>query len=53
MIGVRISPNGVFNGMGSADNHDAFVHYAKRLQKMNLAYLRCVLYTGPHTTALA
>ena len=52
-IGVRISPNGVFNGMGSADNHDAFVHYAKRLQKMNLAYLRCVLYTGPHTTALA
>lgn len=38
-IGVRLSPNGVFNSMGSADNHEAFTYYISELNKLNLAYV--------------
>jgi N-ethylmaleimide reductase len=38
-IGVRLSPNGVFGGMGSADNFATFTHVAKALSSHGLAYL--------------
>lgn len=38
-IGVRISPNGVFGGMGSADNFETFTTLAESLNKYGLAYL--------------
>lgn len=38
-IGVKLSPNSGFNGMGSADNHFAFTHYAARLSSLGVAYL--------------
>lgn len=38
-IGVKLSPNGTFGGMGSADNFEAFTYYAAQLNKYNLAYL--------------
>ncbi|MCL4133984.1 UNVERIFIED_CONTAM: hypothetical protein GTU68_054663 [Idotea baltica] len=41
-IGVRISPNGVFNDMGSKDYRETFLYVAGNLQKQNLAYLHIV-----------
>lgn len=38
-IGVRISPNGAYGGMGSADNDVTFTYVAKELDKYGLAYL--------------
>lgn len=38
-IGVRVSPNGVFGGMGSSDNFDAYTYYVSQLNKYGLAYL--------------
>ena len=38
-IGVRLSPNGVFNGMGSKDYRETFLHVVSELDKHNLAYL--------------
>ena len=38
-VGVRLSPNGVFNDMGSPDNRETFLHVAKQLDAYNLAYL--------------
>jgi 2,4-dienoyl-CoA reductase-like NADH-dependent reductase (Old Yellow Enzyme family) len=38
-IGVRISPNGVFNDMGSADYREQFLYVAQELAKLDLAYL--------------
>ena len=38
-IGVRISPNGVFGGMGSADNYETFTYVASQLSRYGLAYL--------------
>eukprot|EP00232_Nephroselmis_pyriformis_P028836 CAMPEP_0182856836 /NCGR_PEP_ID=MMETSP0034_2-20130328/2687_1 /TAXON_ID=156128 /ORGANISM="Nephroselmis pyriformis, Strain CCMP717" /LENGTH=378 /DNA_ID=CAMNT_0024987989 /DNA_START=11 /DNA_END=1147 /DNA_ORIENTATION=- len=38
-IGLRISPNGNFNGMGSEDNVDVFTYVATELGKEDLAYL--------------
>jgi len=38
-IGVRISPNGVFGGMGSADNFDMFTYVATQLNAYGLSYL--------------
>mmetsp|Transcript_3260 Transcript_3260/g.6800 ORF Transcript_3260/g.6800 Transcript_3260/m.6800 type:complete len:370 (-) Transcript_3260:150-1259(-) len=38
-IGVRLSPNGAFNSMGSADNFDVFTYYISELNKLNLGYL--------------
>ena len=38
-VGVRISPNGAFNDMGSKDFREQFLSVAKELNKYNLAYL--------------
>jgi N-ethylmaleimide reductase len=38
-IGVRISPNGAFNDMGSPDYREQFLYVAARLAKYDLAYL--------------
>lgn len=38
-IGVRLSPNGVFNDMGSEDYREQFLYTAKELSKHELAYL--------------
>eukprot|EP01040_Poterioochromonas_malhamensis_P011005 gene11005-11992_t len=38
-IGVRISPNGVYNVMGGEDNHDFFLYVASELSEYGLAYL--------------
>ena len=38
-IGVRLSPNGVFNDMGSADYREQFLYTAQELAKHDLAYL--------------
>nr|WP_319492782.1 alkene reductase [uncultured Desulfobacter sp.] len=38
-IGVRISPNGVFNDMGSDDYKETFLYAAKELNKLELGYL--------------
>lgn len=38
-IGVRISPNGVFGSMGSADNFESFTYFISELNKFNLGYL--------------
>jgi len=38
-VGVRLSPNGVFNDMGSPDYREQFTYAASRLDSFNLAYL--------------
>lgn len=38
-VGARISPNGVFNDMGSPDFRETFLHTAQTLNQFNLAYL--------------
>lgn len=38
-IGVRISPNGMFNNMGCAEYRPLFLHVAKCLSPFKLAYL--------------
>jgi N-ethylmaleimide reductase len=38
-IGVRLSPNGVFNDMGSEDYREQFFYTAQELAKQDLAYL--------------
>ncbi|KAI0562297.1 flavin oxidoreductase/NADH oxidase [Gracilaria domingensis] len=38
-VGIRISPNGAYNGMGSEDNREAFTYYLNRLSDYGLAYV--------------
>lgn len=38
-VGVRLSPNGVFNDMGSADYREQFTYVAGQLDQVGLAYL--------------
>ncbi|AFY40109.1 12-oxophytodienoate reductase [[Leptolyngbya] sp. PCC 7376] len=38
-VGVRLSPNGMFNDMGSPDYREQFLYAAKQLNQYNLAYL--------------
>jgi len=38
-VGVRLSPNGVFNDMGSPDYRETFLYVAGRLEEYGLAYL--------------
>lgn len=38
-VGVRLSPNGSFNGMGAADNFDSFSFFIGELDKLGLMYL--------------
>ena len=37
-VGIRLSPNGVFNDMGSPDFRETFLFTIKELNKLNLAY---------------
>lgn len=41
-VGVRLSPNGVFNDMGSPDFREIFTDAGKRLNAFGLAYLHVV-----------
>jgi len=41
-VGVRLSPNGNFNDMGSPDYQETFTHAASRLNAYGLAYLHVV-----------
>jgi N-ethylmaleimide reductase len=41
-VGIKLSPNNGFNGMGSCDAFDTFMHVAKRLSSMGVAYLHVV-----------
>ena len=38
-IAVRLSPNGVYNDMGSKDFRESFLYYIQELSKKNLGYL--------------
>lgn len=38
-VGLRLSPNGAFGGMGSEDNWETFSYVASELKRYNLAYL--------------
>ncbi len=38
-VGVRLSPNGVFNDMGSPDYRETFLYVAQQLNGYNLSYL--------------
>ncbi|MFO0427058.1 MAG: alkene reductase [Planctomyces sp.] len=38
-VGVRISPNGIFNDMGSPDFREQFTYVAEQLNRYGLAYL--------------
>ncbi|AEF01873.1 alkene reductase [Alteromonas naphthalenivorans] len=38
-VGVRLSPNGVFNDMGADDFRDTFTYVAQALNKLDLGYL--------------
>ncbi len=41
-VGVRLSPNGNFNDMGSQDFRETFIYVARQLDNYNLAYLHVV-----------
>lgn len=41
-VGVRVSPNGIYNDMGSPDFRDQFTHVATELNRHGLAYLHVV-----------
>ena len=45
-VGVRISPNGVFNDMGSPDFREQFLYVAEQLNQYPLAYLHVMDGTG-------
>ncbi|KAG5175053.1 12-oxophytodienoate reductase [Tribonema minus] len=38
-VGIRLSPNGVYNSMGGADNADEFVYYISRINEYKLGWL--------------
>ncbi len=38
-VGVRLSPNGVFNDMGSKDFRETYIFTIKALEQLNLAYV--------------
>ncbi|MEC4985924.1 MAG: alkene reductase [Oscillatoria sp. PMC 1068.18] len=41
-VGVRLSPNGNFNDMGSPDFRETFLYVAEQLNDYNLAYLHII-----------
>ena len=38
-VGVRLSPNGVFNDMGSPDFRETYLYAIRELKRLNLAYV--------------
>lgn len=45
-VGIRLSPNGAFNGMGGVDNIETFTYVAEQLSKRKLAYIHVMDGTG-------
>ena len=45
-VGIRLSPNGSFNGMGSDDFRESFLYYAERIKGYNLGYLHIMIGLG-------
>ncbi len=45
-VGVRISPNGAFNAMGSPEYRELFTYVAQQLDQRDLAYLHVMDGTG-------
>ncbi len=45
-VGVRLSPHGAFNDMGSPDYREQFVHAADQLDSFKLAYLHLLIGTA-------
>jgi N-ethylmaleimide reductase len=41
-VGARLSPNGMFNDMGSSDFREQFTYVARELDRFGLAYLHVV-----------
>jgi 2,4-dienoyl-CoA reductase-like NADH-dependent reductase (Old Yellow Enzyme family) len=41
-VGLRISPNGMIGGMGSADNADMFTHVAQQAERFKLGYVHLI-----------
>jgi N-ethylmaleimide reductase len=41
-LGVRLSPNGSFNDMGSPDYRESFLYIAEQLNQYNLGYLHII-----------
>lgn len=41
-VGLRLSPNGIYNDMGSRDYREQFTHVARELDRKGLAYLHIV-----------
>ncbi|KAJ8609716.1 hypothetical protein CTAYLR_008449 [Chrysophaeum taylorii] len=46
-VGVKLSPNGVYNGMGSADNIETFEYVMTEIEKLGFAYVKKLLKTTP------
>jgi len=49
-VGVKFTPNNGFNGMGSPDVCETFLHYAARLDSIGIAYLHVTDGIGQATT---
>ncbi|MEW4455524.1 alkene reductase [Bremerella sp. JC817] len=45
-VGMRLSPNGIYNGMGSPDYREQFLYVANQLDQYPLAYLHVMDGTG-------
>lgn len=45
-VGVRLAPNGVYNGMGSPEYRELFTYVATQLNQYGLAYLHVMDGTG-------
>ena len=41
-IGIRLSPNGAYNDMGSEDNYEMFTYVAEELDKLNIGYIHLI-----------
>eukprot|EP00521_Asterionellopsis_glacialis_P013662 CAMPEP_0195300146 /NCGR_PEP_ID=MMETSP0707-20130614/26812_1 /TAXON_ID=33640 /ORGANISM="Asterionellopsis glacialis, Strain CCMP134" /LENGTH=359 /DNA_ID=CAMNT_0040362743 /DNA_START=1 /DNA_END=1080 /DNA_ORIENTATION=+ len=52
-VGIRLSPNGAYNGMGSDDFRESFAYYISEIAKLDLAYLHITNGIGPaHKSAV-
>ena len=42
-VGIRLSPNGSFNGTGSDNFRESFLYYAERIKEYDLGYLHVLI----------
>ena len=47
-VGIKLTPNNGFNGMGSADARETFLHVAARLSDLNVGYIHVTDGIGQH-----